>query len=200
MTRFEHLMAGGESGEVIVPGQPEDSYLVELITPEVDADGQRLAEMPEDSEPLADDQVALVRRWITEGADNDAPPAKPAFTRDNPPLYTQPPVITSVDFSPDGKLLAVAGFHEVLLHKVDSPATENAPPLSRLVGMSDRIQSVAFSPDGKRLAVAAGQPARVGELQVWNVAKEALELSLPVTHDTIYGVSWSPDGERIAFG
>src|SRR5262249_20769173 len=91
--------------------------------------------------------------------------------------------------------IAVAGFHEVLLHKPDGSGIE-----ARLIGLSERIESVRFSPDGKLLAVAAGLPARMGELQVWDVEKKKLKLSLPMTADTIYGVSWSPDGKTIAFG
>jgi WD40 repeat protein len=101
-------------------------------------------------------------------------------------------------------LLAVAGFHEVLLHKLDGSEI-----LARLIGMSERIESVAFSPDGNRLAVAGGLPGRGGELQVWDVAiptgassdwRPTLQLSVPVTYDTIYGGRWSPDGKLIAVG
>ena len=40
----------------------------------------------------------------------------------------------------------------------------------------------------------------MGEVQVWDVAKRKLALSVPVTYDTVYGASWSPDGTKIAFG
>src|SRR4029079_3908036 len=91
---------------------------------------------------------------------------------DHPPVYTRPPVITSVDYSPDGKLLAVAGFHEVLLLDADSSALKG-----RFVGLSERVQSIRFSPDGSRLAVAGGNPSRMGEIQVWDVPKKKLLLS-----------------------
>jgi WD40 repeat protein len=100
-----------------------------------------------------------------------------------------------VDFSPDGKLLAVSGYHEVLLHKADGSGL-----VGRLVGLSERIESVRFSPDGKLLAVAGGSPGRFGEIQVWDVEKKKLKLSQTVTFDTLYGVSWSPDASKIAFG
>jgi len=48
--------------------------------------------------------------------------------------------------------------------------------------------------------VAGGLPARMGEVQVWDVEKNALNVSVPVGYDTVYGVSWSPDGKLIAFG
>src|SRR5205807_5728176 len=89
-----------------------------------------------------------------------------------------------------------------LLHKVGpaGPGANGSSLVGRLVGLSERIQAVAFSPDGKELAVAGGAPSRFGEVQVWNVARRKLRLSVPVTYDTVYGVSWSPDGSKIAFG
>src|SRR4029077_8434658 len=72
--------------------------------------------------------------------------------------------------------------------------------VGRLVGLAERVQSLAFSPDGKLLAVTGGTPGLLGEVQIWDVAKQRLKLSLPVTYDTVYGASWSHDGTRIAFG
>lgn len=192
MTDFKKLVTNGESGEkAIVPGKPDDSYLVKLIAPK---DGK--AEMPKGKNPLHAGEIELVRKWIAEGAADDTPPnADLQYDAAHPPVYTLPPVITSLDYSPDAKLIAVAGYHEVLLHKADGSGI-----VARLVGVSERIQQVRFSPDGKRLAVAGGKPARMGEIQIWDVEKKELTLSLPVTFDTVYGVSWSPDGTRVAFG
>ena len=192
MTSFKTLIKGGESGDpAITPGKPSESYLIDLITPE---DGE--ASMPKGKKPLAKTDIALIKTWISQGAKDDTPAdAIVRYDSKHPPKYTMAPVTTSLEFSPDGKLLAVAGFHEVLLHKADGSGL-----VARLIGMSERIQSVSFSPDGKRLAVTGGMPSRSGELQVWDVAKRKLTLSVPVTFDTVYGASWSPDGTRIAVG
>jgi WD40 repeat protein/mono/diheme cytochrome c family protein len=192
MSSVEALVKGGESGEkAIAPGAPDESYLVEQITPE---DGEAL--MPPDKPPLADSEIALIRRWIEQGAKDDTPEnARRKYDMDHPPVYTRAPVISSLDFAPDGSQLAIAGFHEVLLVKADG-----SERIARLVGMAERIESVRFSPDGARLAVAGGLPCRTGEIQVWDVAKRKLLLSQPVTFDTVYGGSWSPDGKLIAFG
>src|SRR3954469_45532 len=118
--------------------------------------------MPPKKTPLAETDIALVRRWIAEGAVDDTPAnARQRFDAEHPPVYQRPPVVTSLDFSPDGTLLAIAGFHEVLLWKADGSEL-----LARLIGLSERIQTVRFSPDGKKLAACGGRPAQMGEIQI----------------------------------
>jgi WD40 repeat protein len=197
MSPFPAFLKGGESGEAaIVPGKPEASNLVKMIAPTKGKDGAEKAEMPKEQPPLAAAQIELIARWIREGATDDTPAsAAVTFDAEHPPVYRGLPVLSALDFSPDGMLLAVSGYHEVLLHKADGSELAG-----RLVGLSERVQSLAFSPDGKWLAVAGGSPARLGEIQIWNVADRKLALSVPMTYDTLYGVSWSPDGARIAFG
>ena len=192
MTEFDSLVSGGESGDAaVVPGKPDESHLVQLVTP--DENGE--AEMPHDAKPLSNEEVALIRQWIIEGAENDLPATAVSYSTSKPPVYHRLPVITSLDHSPDGKLLAVAGFHEVLLIDLSTRQI-----ISRLIGLSPRVESIRFSPDGLRLAVGGGQPGLMGEVQVWDVESAKLNFSKAVSHDTVYGISWSPDGKLIAFG
>jgi WD40 repeat protein/mono/diheme cytochrome c family protein len=221
MTEHADLFKKGDQNKVgVVAGKPEQSFLVEQIR---HAAGGKAA-MPKNKDPLADADADVIVKWIAEGAKDDTPAnAREVVDSAHPPVYLLPPVITSIDWSPDGKLLAVAGFHEVLLHKIEVPAAPAAPakpgapatgqkpaapaagpihvtPVARLIGLSERVQSVAFSPDGTRLAVAGGSPGRFGEIQIWDVANKRLKLSLSTTFDTVYGVSWSHDGSTIAYG
>ncbi|HYF34999.1 MAG TPA: DUF1549 domain-containing protein, partial [Prosthecobacter sp.] len=192
MTDFAKLLAGGEEGNAIIPGKPEASNLIKIATP--DAEGK--AEMPPKGDPLHESQLSLIRRWVAEGAKDDTPAsAKAHFDMEHPPVYVTAPAVTSLEYSPDGKLIAVAGYHEVLIHHADGSGIA-----ARLVGLAERIQKLAWSPDGKKMAVTGGSPARMGEIQIWDVEKKKLDLSKSLTFDTIYGASWSPDGKQLAFG
>ena len=192
MTEFKRMLAGGDNeGRAIVPEHPDQSAILKMVTPQ-----KGEARMPKGRAPLVEAEVGLLTAWIRQGALDDTPAdAKRHYDVEHPPLYSRPPAVTSLDFSPDGKLLAVAGFHEVLLY-----AQPDGALAGRLIGLSERIQSLRFSPDGRWLAVAGGNPARLGEIQVWDVARRKLALSSPTSYDTLYGVSWSPDGKQIAFG
>jgi hypothetical protein len=58
------MLIGGDSGlKGIVPGDPGKSHLIELIK---SADEDEI--MPPKGDPLTKDQIALLEKWITEGA------------------------------------------------------------------------------------------------------------------------------------
>jgi hypothetical protein len=64
---YQELMAGGNLGRAIVPGDPERSLVVHFI------EGRRgeRHRMPKDSRPLSPSQLATIRKWIAEGAKDD---------------------------------------------------------------------------------------------------------------------------------
>jgi WD40 repeat protein len=185
---YAGLKSGGIAGPGFVSGKPADSPLYKQIS-------GKNPPMPKGGAPLAPKEVETIRLWIAQGARDDTPAPQDSISAEHPPVYTSPPVVTAMAYSPDGELLAVSGYREILLHKADGSGI-----VGRLVGRSQRIESLAFSPDGKTLAAVGGSSCKFGELQLWNVAERKQEKSVELGFDVLYGVSFSPDGTMVAFG
>src|SRR5439155_1412878 len=142
LTGYDGLAAGGKHG-------PAPGVIVKYLT------GEMKPQMPLGQPPLPAEQIELVRNWIAAGAKDDTPAeARETISVDKPIVYAQPPVITALAFSPDGKMLAVSGNRETLIHTLDG----SAPP-KRLPGLAERIFSLAFSKDGSLLVAGGGTPA-----------------------------------------
>ena len=188
---FEGLQKGGHHGEVITPGKSDESRLYLMIT------GKMAPAMPLTGKKLADGEIETIRKWIDAGARPPAPGeiiAKRApMIPDVKPLATVKPLIGSLAYSPDGKLLALGEFKEVLLVEPSSGKV-----VGTLAGEAEDVRAVAFSPDGKLLAAAGGLPARGGEVKIWDVEKRVELRTIKGHADCIYAVEFSPDGKSIA--
>ncbi len=62
---YDTLMAGSSINKVIIPGEPQESILVQRLK------GVLLPRMPLNSSPLAGDEIAVIETWIREGAANN---------------------------------------------------------------------------------------------------------------------------------
>lgn len=195
---FEALMKPGDSGDPsVTPGDPEHSQLYQLLVAS-DPDDR----MPQKDDPLPRQQIAMVRKWIEEGAKFDGPDAKASFGSVlTPPKHPAPPdsykrpvPILALAFSPDGEELAASGYHEV---NVWSPAS--GVLLRRLPNLPLQIQSIAYSPDGSRLAVAGGSPGRSGETLLVE-AKSGATQTLGTSADFVLSLAFNPDGSRLITG
>ncbi|MCC9643359.1 PSD1 and planctomycete cytochrome C domain-containing protein [Rhodopirellula sp. JC740] len=59
-----HMLRGGDSGlAAITPGHPEKSYLMEVIQHDDDS-----VRMPPDDDALPEEEIALLKKWIEQGA------------------------------------------------------------------------------------------------------------------------------------
>jgi hypothetical protein len=55
-------MAGGASGAVVIPNDPDNSLIVKRI------EGTIMPQMPLNGVPLAQPEIDRIRQWILEGA------------------------------------------------------------------------------------------------------------------------------------
>jgi len=200
MTTFAQLAKGGAQGEGITlePGDPDASRFVELLRP----DGE--PRMPHKQDALPPATVALIERWVKEGAKYDGGPATDDWTavlRKSirvviPENYPVTVPITALAFSPDGRQVAASGFHEVTLWKTADGTLDR-----RLAGLAERVYEIAYSPDGRWLATASGDPGQFGAVKLWlaepggggKPVRDLLE-----TTDSVFAVTFSPDNKLVA--
>lgn len=195
---FEQLLKPGDSGErPIVPGKPDESYLLQKLT-----DRDESVRMPQEDDTLSAAEIGLFRDWIAAGAKFDGPAAAdrivtllPARQHPKPPeTYRVATPVFALQFTPDGQSLLSAGVNEVLVWSASSGKLER-----RLAGMPQRIHALRFSPDGKTLAVAGGAPGEYGEIRL--VAWPGGEVrTLPAWEDVVIAVAFDPEGQRLVAG
>lgn len=186
LTRVSAIVQGGRHGPGLVAGDPGASRLIAEV-------GGLDPAMPKEGERLAPVQVALLERWIREGAHDDSPP--PPARRTGPPAYAAPPILGPLEFTADDRGLLVAGPHEVVVFDATTLRRQ-----ARWGGGPPRIEALRLSPDGRRLAVAGGEPGVSGELQVRDADTGREWVRAVVSPDTLLGVDWSPDGRRLVVG
>ncbi|KAM0146699.1 hypothetical protein ACHAPG_010991 [Botrytis cinerea] len=100
--------------------------------------------------------------------------------------------VTSVAFSPDGKVVA-SGSHDETVRLWDVATGES---LQTLEGHSESVRSVAFSPDGK--VVASGSNDKT--IRLWDVATGESLQTLEGHSESVRSVAFSPDGKVVASG
>ncbi len=195
---FAALLKSGASGKaMIVPGKPEASELYRrILTKDEDT------RMPKSDDALDARQLALVKRWITEGAKFDGttkttllktllgPRTHPAA----PVSYRTPVPVLALAFMPGGKVLAVGGYNEVTLWDV-----ETGKLLRRIGGLPQRIQSLQVSREGKTLLVGGGVPGEYGEVALVELATGKRRV-LDTFGDLVLAARFNTDETRVAAG
>jgi len=199
MTTFTQLAKGGQTGEgfTLEPGNPDESNLVEVIRP----DGQ--PRMPYKQDPLPPEKIAVIERWVAEGARYDGSSPGEDWTillRKSqsvriPEAYPVTVPITALEFSRDGSTIAASGYHEITFWKTADGALDR-----RLAGLAERIYDIAYSADGKWMATASGDPGIFGVVKLWlpepgggKPVRDLVE-----TQDVVFSVAFSPDSTKIA--
>ena len=95
--------------------------------------------------------------------------------------------IWSLEFSPDGKTLAVGKYQWVEIWDLETQRV-----IYTYEPHAGEVRSLTFSSDGKTLYTSGGLASRSGEVRVWDVSSEKLIKSLEIHGDTIESISLSP--------
>jgi hypothetical protein len=88
---YADVLDGGKDGAIVRPGRSGASTLVQRLTGESDGD-----QMPKDEDPLAEAEIALVRRWIDEGARATPTSARAPDPWEAPLALSAPPLPAAV--------------------------------------------------------------------------------------------------------
>ena len=62
LLEYEKVMAGSEFGTVVEAGDPDGSFLMDMIV---------AGDMPEEGDKVPEEEIALIRAWIEAGAQNN---------------------------------------------------------------------------------------------------------------------------------
>lgn len=188
---FDQLVQGGEHGTAILPGQADASRLIRLLT------GSAEPLMPPEGEARpSDEQIALLRRWIDEGArgpDRQEPVIRQLVVPRLPPARTGSEAITSVAVSADGSLLAIARFGRVEL--VEWPSGK---VVRSLVVLPGKVTAVHFARDGQWLVTASGVAGLYGQAAIWQSRSGERIVEFVGHRDLLYDAEVTPDGTRLA--
>ncbi len=215
LNNYTSLRAGGGSGEVIKPGDPDGSLLYKLVT------HQQEPNMPPKSPPLPKETLDLIRMWIEAGAPENSGSktvaAKPKYNLSltsvargrpagPPPMphnlliepvvqVTRTTAITAIASSPWAPLIAVAGEGQVTLYNSDTldvlgvlPFPEGTPYVLK------------FSRNGSLLLAGGGVGGKSGRVVVWKVTTGERVIAVGEETDAVLAADISADQTQIALG
>ena len=216
LTSINAILAGGSSGEVSIPGDPDSSLLYLLPA--------RLQEphMPPRGEKIEKAQLSLIKNWIAQGmlptasgkpmkkkkssvnlalgsvsiGKPEGPPPMPKYLALQPALVTNrafaPSAMAAAPWSP---LVALAGQKQVILYN-----TENLQISGILSYEEGFIESMNFSRNGKLVIASGGRGGKSGNVAGWDIETGRRVLTVGEEQDSILSADISADQSLVAIG
>lgn len=99
-----------------------------------------------------------------------------------------------LQFSPDGKLLAVAAGTPGEYGEMKLFDPSNGQLVKDPLSSSDSVYCVAFSPDGSRIATGGADRS----IRIFGTSTGEQERLIEDHADWVMGIAWSPDGKKLA--
>ena len=221
LTSYASVMRGSDAGEVLVGGDPEDSYLY-LVTAHEEEPA-----MPPGGKRIPEVQLDLLKRWI-EGGLLEKTSSQPTGIRAEP---MREPASEEIDESPvedvttdsstasgslslgpvyqglqgtasraiaansQQSLIAVGAQLQVLLFDADSNQLKAVLPFPE-----GEPQVLQFSPEGTQLLAGGGVHAQSGSVVLWDTQTGERKWEGGDEFDVVMAAALSPDGKRVVFG
>lgn len=216
LSNYTALMQGGGSGEVIEPGSADDSYLFMVMNHDTEP------VMPPKSNRLPEETLAIVRKWIDQGAPENSsskvvlpkkpkvslsvdvsagarpegPPPMPDVLNLEPVIHTATTTaVSAIATNPWSKLVAVAGQKQVVLYH-----SETLAPLGVLPFPEGQARVLKFSRNGALLLAGGGQGAAQGLAVVWNIKTGERVMEVGDELDEVLAADISADQTLVALG
>ncbi|QDU82219.1 WD domain, G-beta repeat [Polystyrenella longa] len=189
---FAAMQKGGTNGPVLVAGKGNESLLVQVLTGNADS-----VMPPEGSEAPTEKEIALLTAWIDAGAKGPAPGTETIMLNvpQIQPTHSYDDPITSLDWSDDGKWVAVSSYQHVDLLDASS-----LKPVKSLSDFPGKVNSVSFSNDNRFLVTGSGITGLQGEAALWDIATGEQVQSFTGHQDIIYTARLNPTGDLLATG
>ncbi|QGJ69380.1 Planctomycete cytochrome C [Planctomycetales bacterium 10988] len=215
LTSYTSTMLGGNSGEVVIPGDPDSSYLFGVTNHDYEPF------MPPNADRIADEMVATIKTWIEQGALENAgskavlpdkpkvsfsletvsldrpetPPMPENLSLDPVVVTSRPNAITAMATNPWSPLVAVAGSKAVLLYHGETQELIGVLPFPEGVP-----HILKFSQNGSLLLAGGGHGGQSGRVVIWDVKTGERRFEIGSEFDVVLGADISSDQTLVALG
>ncbi len=216
LTSMSAILAGGSSGDSVLPGEGANSYLYKLVA------HLEKPYMPAEKEKLPANEIALIKKWIDQGllptatgkamkkkksslnlafsggptGKPDGPPPMPLQLSLEPSVWTaKPAALSAMATNPWSPLAAISGQKQVLLYHTDTREILGVLPYPE-----GFVESLVFSRNGLLLLAGGGRGGKSGRIAAWNVKTGRRILSMGQEFDTVLACDISSDQSLVALG
>ncbi len=165
----ETILKGSSSGEIVVPGKPDESYLYNVAARKEESFMPPYPNQVQ-AKKLTPEQLGLLRQWIIEGA-KAGESATSAANMQWQPINNDLTAIYAVDTDPFGRFVAAGRAGTVTIYDLlikDNVTSLVDPALAEKKSPSqtahlDYVHSMAFHPNGQMLATSGFQVVKLWE-------------------------------------